>query len=206
MSLRDVSSLAVRTALRLVLVMAMYRVAASVHEHAWSQSHDDSGCVGICEPNRPCHCGWSYSQEFPAEFSRAAVVLLGGALCVSVLGTRGLSLAARARRAGALVAVAYLAISPLNFDLSDWHGDVEVFYYFTLGLASFPLNLLAAPFILSSKGVRFPYLGGAPIFGRFSTLLAVHLLMLGVCAYLQWFVGVPWLRSRIRRWRESRTT
>ncbi len=204
MSFRDVSALTVRTALRVVLVVAMYRVAVSVHEHAWAKSHDDRGCVGICEPNRPCHCGWSYSQEFPAEFARAAVVLLGGALCVSVLGTQGLPLAARARRAAALVAVAYLAICPLNFDLSDWHGDIEVFYYFPLGVASFPLNLLAAPFKLSSKGVRFPFLGGDPIFGRFSTILAVNLVTLGVCAYLQWFVVVPWLKTRFQRWKANR--
>jgi peptidoglycan/LPS O-acetylase OafA/YrhL len=182
----------------------MYGVAASVHEHAWSQSHPDLGCVGICEPDRPCHCGWAYSEEFPVEFSRAALVLLAGALGVSVLGTHGLPRAARLRRAAALAAVAYLAICPLNFSLSDWHGDWPVFYMAPLGLASFPLNLLAVPLMPSDKGVQFPSLGGDPIFGRFSTILAVNLFTLGVCAYLQWFVVVPWLRARARQWKTNR--
>jgi hypothetical protein len=193
--------LALRTALQIVLLLAMYRVVAAVHLHAWTQSHQDLGCVGICVPDHPCTCGWSYSQEFPDKFSRAAVVLLGGALCVSLLGTHGLPVVARAKRAAALVAVAYLAICPLNFHLSDWHGDIEAFYYPPLALASFPLNLLTTPFMLSSKGVRFPYLGGDPVFGRFSTILAVNLFILGVCAYLQWFVLVPWLRAGISRWK-----
>ncbi len=162
MASREAFALIARTALRVVLIVAMYRVVASVHQHAWSQSHQDLGCVGICETDRPWHCGWAYSQEFPAEFSRAAMVLLGGALCVSVLGTHGLPRAARLRRAAALAAVAYLVICPLNAALSDWHGDWPVFYEVPLALASFPLNLLAVPFLPSDKGVRFPYLGGDP--------------------------------------------
>jgi hypothetical protein len=148
----------------------------------------------------------SYSQEFPTEYSRAETVLLAGALFVSLLGTHGLPLAARARRAAALAGVAYLAICPLGFDLSDWHGDMESFYYFPLGLASFPLNLLAMRFMLNDTVDQSVGLGGDPTYGRFSTTLAVNLLMLGVCAYLQWFIVLPWVRSCIRRWREIRTT
>jgi len=204
MSFRDVLAWTVRTVLCVSIILAMYRVAASVHEHAWVQSHNDPGCAGIREPNKPYHCGWSYSQEFPAEFSHAVEVLLGGALGISVLATHGLPLAARAKRAAVLVTVAYLAVCPLAFDLSDWHGELDFFIYAPLALASFPLNLFAVPFMLSSEGVRFPYLGGDPIFGRFCTILAVNWLMLGASAYLQWFVVVPWLRTRIQGWRASR--
>jgi hypothetical protein len=196
MSFRDILTWTVRSALCVALTIAMYRAAASVHVHASAQSHDDSGCIGICEPHRACHCGWSYSKEFPAEFSRAVEVLLGGALGISILATSGLPLAARAKRAAALVMVAYLAIWPLALDLSDWHGDVDSIVYIPLALASFPLNLFAMPFMLSSEGVRFPYLGGDPAFGKFCTVLAVNWVTLGVSGYLQWFVLVPWLRVR----------
>lgn len=186
---------ALRIGVQLALIVTMYRAAASVHEHAALHSHPDPGCAGICPADRPCTCGLSYSHEFPAEYSSAETVLLAGALVISLLGTHGLPVAARARRAAALAGVAYLAICPLSFDLSDWHGDMESFYYLPLGLASFPLNLLAMRFMLSDPVAQSVGLGGDPTFGRFSTTLAANLLMLGVCAYVQWFLLVPRLKA-----------
>jgi peptidoglycan/LPS O-acetylase OafA/YrhL len=203
---RDVLAWTVRTALCVALIMAMYRVAASVHEHAWAQSHGDPGCVGICEPSSHVTVGGRTPRSPPAEFSRAVEVLLGGALCVSILVTHGLPLAARAKRAATLIVVHFLAICPLALDLSDWHGDLDSLLYVPLALASFPLNLFALPFMLSSEGVRFPYLGGDPIFGKFCTILAVNWVTLGASAYLQWFVVVPWLRTWVQRWKARRAT
>jgi len=101
--------------------------------------------------------------------------------------------------------VAYLAISPLNFSLSDWHGESYSFYYLALTLVSFPLSVALWPALLRLHADHdFPYLGGDPTFGRFSTRLAVGFVVLGACAYVQWWVLGPWLTGRVRQWRARR--
>ena len=47
-----------------------------------------------------------------------------------------------------------------------------MFYEAALGLVSFPLGLLTIPFRRSSAGVDCPSLGGDPVFGRCSTIVA----------------------------------
>lgn len=185
------------------VVFAMVVSVALLHAHAWSASRRDN--CGLDNPAWRPLCGSSYAEEFPGRYWTVAALLVAGTVTLSLRRTRGRSAGYRWRRALAVAGIAYLAIHPLDFTLRDWHGDTEAFDSMVLMLISFPVSVPLLPldvhfFWSPSPRVEFPYLGGDPVYGPFSTALAARFVALAGCAYAQWFVVVPWWFERCRTW------
>jgi hypothetical protein len=101
-----------------------------------------------------------------------------------------------ARTIWIVLAVVVLAVTLLNFD-PESNPDISIFLFYAMLVLSFPAGLLLAG-ILSYGTIALHSMLGIEIGSNHGSILVMWIAFL-VVGYGQWFVLLPYLRSRFRK-------